>query len=460
LVWWFATGDVTQALIFAVAVLVIACPCALGLATPLSIMVSTGKGAENGILIRSAEALETAHKVDTIVLDKTGTITRGEPALTDVITAPGIEENELLRLVASAEQSSEHPLAEAIVTGARDRGLDLVDTADFDSITGKGIRALVEGHEVLIGNRRLLADADIDTTTLDSEMDRLAEAGRTPMLVALDGRPGGVIAVADTVKEDSAEAIAALRALGITVAMITGDNTRTAAAIARQVGVERVLAEVLPEHKALEVRRLQDEGRVVAMVGDGINDAPALAQADIGFAIGTGTDVAIESSDITLISGALGGVVTAITLSRSTMRNIRQNLVLAFIYNGIGIPIATGILYPFIGVQLSPMIAAGAMAASSLSVVTNANRLRRWQPKPLDTTTLQPVAEPTVETDRDTPTDPTVIDPVCGMTINPADTVATEIRAGETYHFCSTDCHDTFIADPARYRTTTAPAHH
>jgi Cu+-exporting ATPase len=460
---WFIAGPapaVTLAMVAAVSVLIIACPCALGLATPLSIMVSTGKGAEHGILIRSAEALETAHKLDIIVLDKTGTITRGEPALTDVVTAAGIDENDLLRLVASAEQSSEHPLAQAIVTGARDRGLDLVDTAEFDSITGKGIRALVDNHEVLIGNRRLLADADIDTRTLDADMDRLAEAGRTPMLVALDGQPGGVIAVADTVKEDSAEAIAALRALGITVAMITGDNARTAAAIARQVGVERVLAEVLPEHKALEVRRLQDEGRVVAMVGDGINDAPALAQADVGFAIGTGTDVAIESSDITLISGALGGVVTAITLSRSTMRNIRQNLVLAFIYNGLGIPIAAGVLYPFIGVQLSPMIAAGAMAASSLSVVTNANRLRRWHPKPPDTTTLTPVGEPEVDTDRDAPTDATAIDPVCGMTINSADAAATEIRAGEIYHFCSTACHDTFTADPARYSTTNAPAHH
>jgi P-type Cu+ transporter len=403
---WFLVGPdpaLTLALVAAVAVLIIACPCALGLATPLSIMVSTGKGAEHGILIRSAESLETAHKIDTIVLDKTGTITRGEPALTDVLVAGGVEENELLRLVASAEKSSEHPLAEAIVTGARDRDLDLVDPTEFDSITGKGIRAVVEGHEILIGNRRLLDDAAIDTAELSAEMDRLAEAGRTPMLVALDGKPGGVIAVADTVKEDSAEAIAALRALGIHVAMITGDNARTAAAIARQVGVERVLAEVLPEHKAIEVKRLQAEGGIVAMVGDGINDAPALAQADVGFAIGTGTDVAIESSDITLISGALDGVVTAITLSRSTMGNIRQNLFLAFVYNGIGIPIAAGVLYPFIGVQLSPMIAAGAMALSSLSVVSNASRLRNWHPRPINTSKLSPVAEPTVEVGAEEP---------------------------------------------------------
>jgi len=454
---WFVVGPapaLTLALVAAVAVLIIACPCALGLATPLSIMVSTGKGAEQGILIRSAEALETAHKINTIVLDKTGTITRGEPALTDVVTADGIDENELLQLVASAEQSSEHPLARAIVTGARERGLTLIDPAEFDSITGKGVRAIVDGHEVLIGNRRLLDDADIDTTHLSAKMDELAEAGRTPMLVALDGRPGGVVAVADTVKEESAAAIAQLRALGINVAMITGDNARTAAAIARQVGVERVLAEVLPEHKALEVRRLQDEGGVVAMVGDGINDAPALAQADVGFAIGTGTDVAIESSDVTLISGSLDGVVTAITLSRATMRNIRQNLVLAFVYNGVGIPVAAGVLYPFIGVQLSPMIAAGAMAASSLSVVTNASRLRRWHPRPIDTNSLLAVDEPTVEVGADEPTTEKpgmVTDPVCGMSIDPDAAAAHTEHDGVTFHFCSQNCRDTFAADPGKY---------
>ena len=394
---WFVVGPApafTLALVAAVAVLIIACPCALGLATPLSIMVATGKGAENGILVRSAESLETAHRITTIVLDKTGTITKGEPALTDVIIVGDIDESELLRLVASAEQSSEHPLARAIVTGARDRQLVLVDTEEFDSITGKGIRALVSGREVLIGNRRLLTDAGVDTDALGADMDRLAEEGKTPMLVAIDGRPGGLIAVADTVKEESAAAIAALRSLGLQVAMITGDNARTAAAIARQVGIERVLAEVLPEHKSREVRRLQDEGGVVAMVGDGINDAPALAQADVGFAIGTGTDVAIESSDITLISGALSGVVTAITLSRATMRNIRQNLVLAFVYNVVGIPVAAGVLYPFLGVQLSPMIAAAAMAASSLSVVGNASRLRRWTAHAIGASEVPPAAAP------------------------------------------------------------------
>ncbi|GJF17824.1 copper-translocating P-type ATPase [Mycolicibacterium cyprinidarum] len=454
---WFTVGPepaLTLSLVAAVAVLIIACPCALGLATPLSIMVSTGKGAEHGILIRSAEALETAHKIDTIVLDKTGTITRGEPALTDILTAGTIGEDQLLRLVASAEQSSEHPLAQAIVTGARDRELDLVDTSEFDSVTGKGIRAIVEGHEILIGNQRLLRDAGIDTTGLAADMDRFAEAGRTPMLVAVDRAPAGVVAVADTVKEESAAVIAALRALGIRVAMITGDNARTAAAIAREVGVERVLAEVLPEHKALEVRRLQDEGGIVAMVGDGINDAPALAQADVGFAIGTGTDVAIESSDITLISGALDGVVTAITLSRATMRNIRQNLFLAFIYNGIGIPIAAGVLYPVVGIQLSPMIAAAAMAASSLSVVGNASRLRRWHPPVIDTTKAPAASDPAVETGTDnTPAAATqkVADPVCGMTIDPSSAAATAEHAGNTFHFCSQHCHDAFTANPASY---------
>jgi Cu+-exporting ATPase len=414
---WFTVGPepaFTYSLVAAVAVLIIACPCALGLATPLSIMVSTGKGARHGILIRSAEALETAHRIDTIVLDKTGTITRGRPALTDLIAADGSHDDELLRLVASAERASEHPLAQAIVTGATDRHLTLTEPVEFDSVTGKGVRAIVDGHELLIGNRRLLDDANIESSALHAHLDRLASDGKTPMLVAVDGRPGGVVAVADTVKEDSAAAIAQLRALGIDVAMITGDNARTAAAVATQVGVERVLAEVLPEHKALEVRRLQDEGRIVAMVGDGINDAPALAQADVGFAIGTGTDVAIESSDITLISGALDGVVTATTLSRATMRNIRQNLFLAFIYNAVGIPIAAGILYPFFGIQLSPMIAAAAMAASSLSVVTNANRLRRWTPHPVDTTHLAPAAQPSIEISRSTPelaAAPTVTDP-------------------------------------------------
>jgi Cu+-exporting ATPase len=381
---WFDTGPspvLTSALVSAVAVLIIACPCALGLATPLSIMVATGKGAANGTLIRSAEALETAHKLQVLVLDKTGTITRGEPALTDVVAVEGASEDELLRLVAAAERSSEHPLGQAIVAGAEVRGLDLPEPSEFDSVTGRGLRAVVEHRRLRVGTRRLLGEAGIDTEPLESEAARLEAEGKTAILAALDERPAGVLAVADTVKPDSPAAITALQRSGLEVVMITGDNRRTAEAIARQVGIERVLAEVLPGDKALEVRHLQDEGKLVGMVGDGINDAPALAQADVGIAIGTGTDVAIEAADVTLISGELRGLVTSLALSRATMRNIRQNLVFAFGYNAIGIPIAAGALYPFLGLQLSPMIAAAAMAASSLSVVGNANRLRRWQPE-------------------------------------------------------------------------------
>jgi Cu+-exporting ATPase len=371
------------ALVAAVSVLIIACPCALGLATPLSITVGTGKGATSGILIRSAEALETAHKLDTVVLDKTGTITKGTPALTDIAPAAPYDDESLLRLVASAEQMSEHPLAAAIVSGAGDRGITLVDPTAFDSVTGEGVRATIAGHAVLVGNRRLLVGAGIDPDDLDADFDRLAADGKTPMLVAIDGKAAGVIGVADTIKDGSPAAIAALQRRGINVVMMTGDNRATAAAIARQVGITRVVAEVLPEHKAAEVRRLQAEGRIVGMVGDGINDAPALAQADVGSAIGNGTDIAIEASDITLISGALGGLVTAIDLSRATMRNIRQNLVFAFLYNGIGIPIAAGVLYPTLGLRLSPVIAAAAMALSSLSVVANSARLRRFTPATL-----------------------------------------------------------------------------
>lgn len=386
---WFTFGPspaFTVALVSAVAVLIIACPCALGLATPLSIMVGTGKGARSGILIRSAEALETAHKLDTIVLDKTGTITAGKPALTDVHILGG-KEPELLAMVAAAESDSEHPLATAITAGARDRGLTPPAVTSFDSVTGKGVRATVTGHTVLVGTRCLLADAGVDTTDMEPVAARYSAQSKTPIMVAVDGRPAGVLAVADTLKPDSAQTIAALHRLGVDVVMITGDNGRTAAAIAGQVGITRVLAEVLPEHKAEEIRHLQAEGRRVGMVGDGINDAPALAAADVGLAIGTGTDVAIEAADITLISGSLAGVVTAIALSRATMRNIRQNLFFALAYNAIGIPVAAGILHPFLGLRLSPMLAAAAMALSSLSVVANAGRLRHWQPAPTPTGT-------------------------------------------------------------------------
>ncbi|PVZ14779.1 heavy metal translocating P-type ATPase [Actinomycetospora cinnamomea] len=377
---WYVAGPppaLTLALVSAVAVLIIACPCALGLATPLSIMVGTGRGARAGILFRSAEALEAAHELDTIVLDKTGTITAGRPALTDIRATAPFSEDDLLRLVAAAEADSEHPLATAVVATARARGLtDTVATA-FDSVTGKGVRATVDDHRVLVGTHRLLDDAGIDAGPLEPVAAELAAEGRTPVLVAVDGRPAGVLAVADTVKDDSAAAIAAMHGLGLDVVMITGDNERTAAAIARDVGIDRVLAEVLPERKADEIHRLQSDGRRVGMVGDGINDAPALARADIGLAIGTGTDVAIEAADITLIAGSLSGVVTAIRLSRATMRNIRENLFFALVYNAVGVPVAAGVLYPLLGLRLSPMLAAAAMALSSLSVVVNANRLRR-----------------------------------------------------------------------------------
>jgi P-type Cu+ transporter len=468
---WFIFGPqpaFTSAMVSAVAVLIIACPCALGLATPLSVMVSTGRGAEQGILIRSAEALETAHKLDTIVLDKTGTITRGLPALTDVLAERDINKDELLRLAASAERFSEHPLAAALVAGARSREIILSEPDGFESVTGKGVRATVVGRSVLIGNPVLLLENGVDTTALEAVADHLSADGKTPLLVAVDGRPAGVLAVADTLKEESAAAVASLRALGLEVVMITGDNRRTAVAIARQVGIGRVLAEVLPDRKAAEVKRLQSEGRRVAMVGDGINDAPALAQADIGLAIGTGTDVAIESSDITIISGALTGVVTAIQLSRATMRNIRQNLVWAFGYNVIGIPIAAGALYPFLGLRLSPMIAAGAMALSSLSVVTNSNRLRGLKPKPIQSVPSdRSAAEPTVEvgTRDDTPISQpalagqgedvtkttTTIDPVCGMTVNTATAEYRSFYDGKAYYFCSAGCKVSFDKDPDKF---------
>lgn len=382
---WFDFGpgpQLTFALVTAVAVLIIACPCALGLATPLSIMVGTGNGAQAGLLIKSAEALENAHNLDAVILDKTGTITRGKPALTDIHAAAGFDEAGLLAAVAAAESPSEHPLASAIVAEARERGIEHSPVTEFDSITGMGIEARVDGSTVLVGTRRLMEERGIDHSGLESRAAALERQGKTAMLVAIDGRPAGLVAVADTPKPGSADAIAAIRAAGIEVVMITGDNRRTAEAIGEQMGIDRVLAEVLPQDKAAEITRLQREGKLVAMVGDGINDAPALAQADVGIAIGTGTDVAIEAADVTLVSGELRGVSDALDLSRATMRNIRQNLTFAFGYNVVGIPLAAGLLYPFFEIRLSPMIAAAAMALSSLSVVTNANRLRGWKRGP------------------------------------------------------------------------------
>ena len=381
---WFNFGPQSQlvyALVTSVTVLIIACPCALGLATPLSLMVGIGKGAENGILIRSGEALQSAQAIKTVVLDKTGTITKGKPELTDVVVAGAWLADDLLRLVAAVERSSEHPLAEAIVEGARARNLALADPTAFEAVPGHGVLATVEGRKLAVGNLKLMQREGIALGALEGQAAELADQGKTPIFVAVDGKATGIVAVADTVKADSAEAIAALHRMDIEVVMITGDNRRTAEAIAKQVGVDRVLADVLPEDKAHNVHLLQAEGKKVAMVGDGINDAPALAQADVGLAIGTGTDVAIEASDITLIKGSLSGVVTAIEVSRATMRNIKQNLVGAFIYNVLGLPVAMGLLYPFFGILLSPLIAGAAMAFSSVTVVSNANRLRAFRPR-------------------------------------------------------------------------------
>ncbi|MBM4351224.1 MAG: copper-translocating P-type ATPase, partial [Deltaproteobacteria bacterium] len=362
----------TYAFLNFIAVLIIACPCALGLATPTSIMVGTGKGAENGILIRGAEALETAHQLNTIVLDKTGTLTRGEPSVTDVIESEGFTKQEILILAASAEKGSEHPLGEAIVKEAKEENLNLLEPKNFEAIAGYGIEAMIDSREVLLGNLRLMEERKVRLNGLLGKAEELSGKGKTPMFLAVDGKAAGIIGVADTLKENSKEAVETLHRMGLEVVMLTGDNERTARAIADQIGIDRVLAEVLPEKKAEEVKRLQGEGKRVGMVGDGINDAPALAQADVGIAIGTGTDVAMESSDITLIGGDLRGVVTAIALSKATIRNIKQNLFWAFAYNTILIPVAAGALFPFFGVLLNPIFAAGAMAFSSVTVVSNA----------------------------------------------------------------------------------------
>jgi P-type Cu+ transporter len=379
---WYVFGpdpNLIYALITFVTVLVIACPCALGLATPISLMVGVGKGAENGILIRSGDALETARKLSTIVLDKTGTITEGKPSLTDVVAVNGFSPDEVLSFGASVEKASEHPLGEAIINGAKEKSLALSDPKDFNATPGYGVEATVDGRKILLGNLKMMQKNSIELANLQERSKQLADEGKTPMFVAIDGVAGGIIAVADVIKEDSVKAIAELKKLGLEVVMITGDNSRTANAIAKQVGIDRVLSEVLPEDKAFNVQKLQNEGKKVAMVGDGINDAPALAQADIGLAIGTGTDVAIEASDITLIKGSLKGVVLAIQLSKATMRNIKQNLFGAFFYNGLGIPVAAGLLFPFFGLLLSPLLAGAAMAFSSVTVVTNANRLRNFK---------------------------------------------------------------------------------
>jgi len=380
LAWLLAGQSVVFSLTIFISVLVIACPCALGLATPTAIMVGTGKGAEYGVLIKSGTALETAHKIQTIVFDKTGTLTEGKPKVTDIVTVEGIDEKYLLQIAASAEKGSEHPLGEAIVKGAEERSLEFKKVDSFKAIPGYGIEVTIEGNKVLLGNMKLMIERKISLEKLEDTSNKLAEEGKTPMYIAIENKISGIIAVADTVKENSKKAIERLHAMGIEVAMITGDNKRTAAAIAAQVGIDRILAEVLPEDKANEVKKLQAEGKKVAMVGDGINDAPALAQADIGIAIGSGTDVAMESADIVLMRSDLMDVPTALQLSKKTITNIKQNLFWAFGYNILGIPVAMGILHLFGGPLLNPIIAALAMSFSSVSVLTNALRLKGFKP--------------------------------------------------------------------------------
>ncbi len=374
---WGPEPRLAHGLVAAVAVLIIACPCALGLATPMSIMVGVGRGAGLGVLIKNAEALEHMEKVDTLVVDKTGTLTEGKPAVTRIIVSEGFEEEELLRIAAGVERASEHPLALAIVNAAMDRNIEIPSVSDFDSPTGKGAVGTIEGRRITLGNARFLGEAGIDTSSLATQADQLRTDGATAIFMGIDSMVAGVFAIADPVKSTTAEALTALRADGITVVMLTGDNRTTAEAVARQLGIDAVEADVLPDQKAAVVARLKQEGRIVAMAGDGVNDAPALATADVGIAMGPGTDVAMESAGVTLLKGDLNGIVRARELSKATMSNIRQNLFFAFIYNAAGVPIAAGVLYPFFGILLSPMIAAAAMALSSVSVVTNALRLNR-----------------------------------------------------------------------------------
>jgi Cu+-exporting ATPase len=382
LAWYFLGGEpFVFALTAFIAVLVIACPCALGLATPTAIMVGTGKGAQNGILVKSAASLEQAYRIKTIVFDKTGTLTKGKPAVTDVINVNGFSQHEILHLAAIAEKGSEHPLGEAIAEAGKDGQEELADPEVFEALGGRGILARVEGKEVLLGNRALMNDNGVANRPFENKIEELESAGKTVMLIAVDRKLAGLIAVADTLKEHAAEAIGQLHQIGIETAMITGDNRRTAEAIAQKVGIERVLAEVLPEDKAKEIRKLQAGGKMVAMVGDGINDAPALAQADIGIALGSGTDIAMETGDIVLVRDDLRDVVEAIRLSRYTIHKIKQNLFFAFFYNTAGIPIAAGVLYPLIGLLLNPIIAAAAMGSSSVSVVTNSLLMNRYRTK-------------------------------------------------------------------------------
>jgi Cu+-exporting ATPase len=452
---WYYIGPApafTFALLNFIAVLIIACPCALGLATPTAIMVGTGKGAENGILIRSAEALERAHKINTVLLDKTGTLTQGKPMVTDIISAASSSEEDILRLAASAERHSEHPLAEAIVQAAADRKLKLKSVTDFRAVPGKGVEALADGRKLALGNLALMEDKHLALNGLDKEAARLREQGKTVMFLGAGKEAIGIVALADTLKPGAPEAVAALHGSGIEVVMLTGDNHHTAEAIAGEANIDRVIAEVLPEHKAQEVKQLQEDGKVVAMVGDGINDAPALAQADIGIAIGTGTDVAIETGDVTLISGDLSGIVNAIHLSKRTIRTIKQNLFWAFAYNSSLIPVAAGVLFLAFGRTgvpsglhfflgdygfLNPILAAAAMAISSLTVVLNSLRLKRFKPvKTADTIKER---------------DEMAIDPVCKMEVKESEAAGTSEYKGKKYYFCSVACKKSFDQDPEKY---------
>ena len=376
---WGPEPRFAYGMIAAVSVLIIACPCALGLATPMSIMVGVGRGAQAGVLIKNAEALERMEKVDTLVVDKTGTLTEGKPAVTSIVPAPGFTDAEVLRLAASVERASEHPLARAIVAAAEAVGLSTAPVTEFNSPSGKGALGTVEGRRVVLGNQRFLAEHSVDVASLVQAADDLRREGATAIFVGVDGRSAGIIAIADPIKPSTPVALSELKEEGIRVVMLTGDDRTTAEAVARRLGIAEVEAEVLPEQKSAVVERFEREGRVVAMAGDGVNDAPALAAADVGIAMGTGTDVAIESAGVTLLKGDLTGIVRARRLSQATMRNIRQNLFFAFIYNALGVPLAAGVLYPFLGILLSPVIAAAAMALSSVSVIANALRLRMAQ---------------------------------------------------------------------------------
>jgi len=458
IIWYFVgpAPSLTFALLNFIAVLIIACPCALGLATPTAIMVGTGKGAENGVLIRSAEALERSHKIKVVLFDKTGTLTVGEPVVTGIIAVSPHSEDDILRLATSAERGSEHPLGEAIIRAASEKNLELANTADFKAIAGKGIEAEVEGSNLIMGNAALLAEKGLALGGLEEEAESLREKGNTVMFLAIDSSVAGLIALADTLKDNAKEVVAALHKMGTEVVMITGDNSHTANAVAAEAGISRALAEVLPENKAQEVRNLQREGKVIAMVGDGINDAPALAQADVGIALGTGTDIAMETGDITLIRGDLSGIVTAILLSRRTMRTIKQNLFWAFAYNIALIPIAAGILFLAFGQSgvpsglnfilgdygfLNPILAAAAMAASSITVVSNSLRLKGFKP-------AQIRGEGGVIMTN-------AIDPVCRMVVEISTAAGKSEYKGETYYFCSAGCKKAFDENPEKYLAET-----